>query len=164
MAVRPRLRGLLILAVALVLFSACATAGGSHPLSGATATTGPITVTTNLASYTVGDAIGVIVTNSSKTEFFTQDGKSACTVVLLERYDTQKATWTRMDPCNNGQATQTFAIAENSSVPYTLAPNSSGDPNAWQSGTYRLTVTYSSQPDGISNPQEAHSAAFAVKG
>lgn len=164
MGVRPRLRGLLILAVALVLFSGCAATSSAHTTAGTTATTGPVTVTTNLPSYTTGDAIGVTVTNTSKTDFYTQDGKSACTVVQLERYDSQKATWTHVDLCNNGQAIQVFTIAESSSVPYTLAPNSPGDTNAWQSGTYRVAVTYSSQADGVSNPQEAHSAAFNIKG
>ncbi len=164
MAVRLRWRGVFILAAALVLFSACASATASHPLTGTTATAGPVTVTTNLASYTTGEAIGVVVTNSSKTGYYTQDGKSACTIVQLELFDTKTGAWKPVDLCNNGQATQTFLLAESSSVPYTLAPTSTSDLNTWQSGTYRVSVTYSTQADGVTNPQTAHSAAFVIKG
>jgi len=158
-----RWRGWLFLAAALFLFSACSTATVSHPITGVTATTGPVTVTTNLPHYTTGDAIGAIVTNNSKSQYYTQNGKSACTTVQLEVYDASSGTWKRVAPCNGGQPTQTLLIAESSSVPYTLAPTSQSDPNAWQPGTYRVSVTYSSQPDGITNPQEAHSAAFTVR-
>lgn len=157
-------RGLLILAAALVLFSACASASSTHPITGVTATTGPVTVTTNQATYTVGDPIGAVVTNNSKTDYYTQDGKSACTVVQLEQYDAKNGAWVRVDTCNASQATQTLLIAESSSVPYTLAPTSGADLNAWQPGTYRVSVTYTTQADGITSPQEAHSAAFTVKG
>lgn len=158
-----RWRGWLILAAVLFLFSACSSAGASHPITGTTATTGPVTVTTNLPHYTTGDAIGAIVTNNSKTQYYTQNGKSACTVVALERYDATSGAWKRVDACNGGQPTQTLLLADSSSVPYTLAPTSESDVNAWQPGTYRISVTYSTQPDGISDPQEAHSAAFVVK-
>jgi hypothetical protein len=164
MAAPLRWRGWLILAAALVLFSACSTAGASHPISGSTATTGPVTVTTNLSTYTTGDAIGATVTNSSKSGYYTQDGKSACTVVQLERYDSKTGAWTHMDSCNNAQPTQTLSIAESTSVPYTLAPTSASDVNSWESGTYRVSVAYTTQPDGITSPQEAHSAAFTVTG
>ncbi|HZC07733.1 MAG TPA: hypothetical protein VE338_19000 [Ktedonobacterales bacterium] len=157
-----RWRGWLILVAALVLFSACSSATVSHPITGVTATTGPVTVTTNLSHYTIGDAIGVTVTNNSKSQYYTQDGKSACSIAQLERYDATTGAWKPMDSCNGGKATQTLLIAESASVPYTLAPSSSSDVNAWQSGTYRVSVTYSTQPDGITNPQEAHSAAFTV--
>lgn len=159
-----RWRGWLILAATLLLFSACATTSASHPITGAVATTGPVTVTTNLSAYTTSDAIGATVTNNSKTAYFTQNGKSACTVVQLERFDATTGKWGRVDGCGNAQPTQTLTIAESTSVPYTLAPTSPSDVNAWQAGTYRIAVAYSTQADGITNPQEAHSAAFTVKG
>ncbi len=163
MALRLRLRGWLILAAALVLFSACANASASIPATGTDATTGPVTITTNLAMYATSDAIGVTVTNNSKSDYYTQDGKSACTIVQLERYDTTAGKWILVDLCNASQATQVLVIAQSSSVPYTLAPPSTTDLNAWQPGSYRVLVSYSIQADGATNLQEAHSADFNIK-
>ena len=165
MALRQRWRGLLMLPVALLLvslFSACSSGSTTHPITGVTATTGPVTVTTNFSTYTSGEPVGVTVTNSSKSDYYTQNGKSGCTIVQLEKFNAQKGLWLPVDTCNGSQATQTLAIAESTSVPYTLAPSSSADPNTWQPGTYRISVTYSSQGDGITSPQEAHSAAFTI--
>lgn len=165
MALRQRWRGLLMLPVALLLvslFSACASPSSTHSITGAAATTGPVTVTTNLSTYTSGEPVGATVTNSSKSEYYTQNGKSGCTIVQLEQFNTQKGLWSPVDICNGSQATQTLTIGESTSVPYTLAPSSSSDPNAWQPGTYRVSVSYSTQGDGITSPQEAHSAAFTI--
>lgn len=162
MAVRLRWRGLSILAAALVFFSACASATTSRPVTETTATTGSVTVTTNLPSFTTGDAIGATVTNSSKSDFYTQDGKSDCTIVQLERFNATTGAWTPVDLCNGAQATQVLLIAENSSVPFTLAPTSASDVNSWESGTYRVAVFYTTQADGATQVQEAHSAAFKI--
>lgn len=164
MAVRLRWRGLSILAAALVLFSACASATTTRVATETTATTGPVTVTTNLASYTTGDAIGATVTNSSKSGYYTQDGKSACTIVQLQRFDSATGAWKNVDLCNGSQATQVLLIAENSSVPFTLAPTSTSDVNSWVAGTYRVAVSYTTEVDGATKAQEAHSAAFKVTG
>ena len=159
-----RWRGWLILAATLLLFSACASNSTLHPITEASATTGPVTVTTNLASYTTSDAIGVTVTNTSKTAYYTRNGKSACTVVQIERFNAATGKWTPVDACAAGQQAQPLTIAASSSIPYTLAPTSASDANAWQAGTYRIVLTYSTQADGVTNPQQARSAAFAVKG
>ncbi len=162
MAVRLHWRGLLIVAAALTLLSACAVGGASHPIAGATATTGPVTVTTNLPTYTTGDAVGATVTNSSTTDFYAQDGQSACTIVQVEQYNGKTGAWTPVDACHNGQTTQILVVAQGTAVPYTLAPTSASDVNAWQPGTYRISITYSTQADGVTSPQVAHSAAFKV--
>jgi len=151
-----------MLTVALVLFSACASTTTKLPVVGTAATTGPISVTTNLSTYTSGEPIGATVTNSSKSDYYTQNGKSSCTMVQLEQYNAKTSAWTPVDSCNGSQPTQTLAIAEGTSVPYTLAPASTTDPNAWQPGTYRVAVQYTTQVDGVTNPQEAHSAAFTI--
>lgn len=164
MTALPRWRGWLILVATLLLFSACSTGGPSHGITGAAATTGPVTVTTNLSTYTTGDAIGATVTNNSKSDFYTQNGKSGCTIIQLEKFDAASGKWTRLDGCNGASPTQTLAIGENTSIPYTLAPTSSTDLNAWQPGTYRVSVAYTTQADGATSPQEAHSAAFTVTG
>jgi hypothetical protein len=84
--------------------------------------------------------------------------------VQLEKYDTKTGAWTHVDLCNGSQATQVFMIAESSSVPFTLAPTSDSDVNAWDPGTYRVAVAYSTAADGATGIQEAHSTAFTING
>ena len=164
MAARLRWRGWLLLIATTLLVSACSSACPSHPISGATATAGAVTVTTNASTYSINDAIGVIVTNNSKSDFYTQKGKSGCAIVQLEQYSATTGQWTRLDGCNGAAPTQTLVISAGSSVPFTLAPTSSADQNAWQPGTYRLSISYTTQSDGISGSEVAHSASFKVKG
>lgn len=162
MALRLRWQGWLVVVVALLLLSGCATTTGKTTIEGSKATTGPVVVTTDLASYPTGQVIGVLVTNGSATNYYTRDGKSGCSVVQLEQYNSGTGKWTNVDPCVGASAIQTLTIAPSTGVPYTLAPNSPADVNAWQAGTYRVAVLYSTAGDGATNAQEAHSAAFTV--
>jgi len=135
----------------------------SKPPAGVTATKGPVTVTTNLSAYSVNDAIGVTVSNTAATDYYAASGKSACVIIQLERYNTTKGVWEAVDACPTPQTGQIFALAKNSQQPFTLAPTSSADSNAWDAGLYRVTVTYSANSDGATNAQQAHSAAFNVR-
>lgn len=162
MALRLRWQGWLVLVTALVLFSGCASSSGKTTVEGTKATTGPVVVTTDLATYPAGQAIGVIVTNASSTNYYARDGKSGCSLVQLERYDSGSRKWIAMDPCVGVQTVQTLTIAPSTAVPYTLAPNSPADPNSWQTGQYRVSVQYSTAADGTASAQEAHSAAFTI--
>jgi hypothetical protein len=164
MVLRPRWYGALILVAALALLAACGGGSSSRAIRGATATTGPVTITTNLATYTTGDAVGVTVTNASKSDYYAKDGASACTIVQLERYNTGSGAWDKVDTCNGSQQVQVYVIAKGSAVPYTLAPTSASDVNSWEAGTYRIAVSYSTNADGATQAVEAHSAAFTITG
>jgi hypothetical protein len=164
MVVRPRWYGALILVAALALLAACGVGPTSHSISGVTATTGPVTITTNLATYTTGDAVGVTVTNASKSDYFAKDGNSGCTIVQAQRYNSGTGAWDPVDTCMGSQQIQVYVIAKGASVPYTLAPTSSSDVNSWDTGTYRISVSYSTNADGVTQAQEAHSAAFTITG
>lgn len=146
----------------VVALTACGSGATTKPPAGSAATTGPITITTDRAHYTVSDAIGVNVSNTSKTDYYTLDGKSGCVIVQLERYSTKKKAWQKLDPCASQIAVQAYAIAQNSQEQFTLPPGSSADPNSWDTGLYRITVTYSTKADGVTSPQEANSAAFQI--
>lgn len=167
MRVHRRWSGLLSCVVGLLVLAGmtgCAT-GGSHN-SGPRdvgATTGPVVVATNLSAYSISDAIGVTITNNASADYYATSGKSACAIIQLERYNTLKAAWEPVDACASPGQNQTFAIAKNSQQQFTLAPNSSADPNAWQPGLYRVTVMYSSNPDGSTDAQQARCAAFNVR-
>ncbi|MDE3230675.1 MAG: hypothetical protein KGO05_12420 [Chloroflexota bacterium] len=164
MVLRPRWYGALILVAALALLAACGGGSSSRAVNGAAATAGPVTITTNFATYTTGDAVGVTVMNASKADYYAKDGASACTIVQLERYNTGSGVWDKVDACNGSQQVQVYVIAQGSAVPYTLAPTSPSDVNSWEAGTYRIAVSYSTASDGATQVEEAHSAAFTIKG
>lgn len=164
MALRPRWYGALILVAALASLAACGGGTTLHAISGATATTGPVTITTNLATYTTGDAVGVTVTNASKSDYFAKDGNSGCAIVQLEKYNAGSGAWAKVDACVGSQQVQVYVIAKGSAVPYTLAPTSASDVNSWEAGTYRISVSYSAESDGVTKALEAHSAAFSISG
>ena len=150
--------------VCMTALAACGSGTVSKPPTETAATTGPVTVTTNLSAYSVNDAIGVIVSNTSTTtDYYTVNGKSACVIVQLERYNTTKGVWEPVDNCPSQGTAQTFAIAKNSQQQFTLAPVSSADANAWEAGLYRVTVTYSANSDGATSPQQARCVAFNIR-
>lgn len=165
---RVRWRGSRLLAsliglVCVVALVACASSTDSKSATGTAATTGPVTVTTNLSVYSVNDAIGVTVSNASSTDYFAVSGKSACALIQLERYNTAKSAWEPVDTCPSRGTEQVYMIAKNAQQQFTLAPNSSADPNAWVAGLYRVTVTYSTNGDGVTNPQLARCAAINIR-
>jgi hypothetical protein len=166
MQVHRRWSGLLSSVVGLLMLAgltSCATGSHNSGRGNMDATTGPVVVTTNLSAYGISDAIGVTVTNNAPSDYFATSGKSACVIIQLERYNTLKAVWEPVDGCAAQEQNQTFAIAKNSEQQFTLAPNSSADPNAWQPGLYRITLMYSSNPDGSTNAQQARCVAFNVR-
>lgn len=153
-----------LLGVACVtMLTACLGGTPSKPPTGTAATKGPVTVATNLSTYSVNEAIGVIVSNSDSTDYYAVSGKSECVTIQLERYSTTKKVWEPVDVCPTPGTTQAYAIAKNSQQQFTLVPTSSADINAWDAGLYRVTVTYSPKSDGITDARQAHSAAFSIR-
>lgn len=166
MRVHRRWSGLFSCVVGLLILAGmtgCASRSGSSGPQNADATTGPVVVSTNLSAYSISDAIGVTVSNNAPTDYYATSGKSACVIIQLERYNTLKATWEPVDGCASQDQSQAFAIAKDSQQQFTLAPNSSADPNAWQPGLYRVTLMYSSNADGSTNAQQARCVAFNIR-
>lgn len=134
------------------------------PPSSLKASSGPITLATDLSSYSTGQAIGVIVTNNSKQTYYSLDNRSGCSIVQLQQYNSGKKQWVSVDGCQGYGAAQSLEIAPGLSEPFTLAPTSAGNPNAWDTGTYRVVVAYTTNPDGVSNETLAYSAGFTIHG
>ena len=61
--------------VCIAALAACGSGTVSKPPTGTTAITGPVTVTTNLSAYSVNDAIGIDISNTSTTDFYAVSGK-----------------------------------------------------------------------------------------
>jgi hypothetical protein len=150
--------------VLLALLAGCgsgATAGVARP----TPTAGALRLATDRASYATHDPIGVTVANSGGADLYARDDRSACTFVQLQRYDATKQQWLSVDGCPPATTSpRPLVIPSGMSEPFTLAPGSTSDPNAWVLGTYRVGCAYSANPDGITGEQVAYSAGFTING
>lgn len=148
--------------VALILFAGCQ----SNSPSGAAntkATTGPVQVTLDHTAYGVNDPFGVTVSNTSKSVYYSLDGKSACTILELQQYNATKRQWEITTPCTVASPIHSLQVPSGIAEPFSLAPGSPSDENSWQRGTYRIAVVYSDNADGKTGAQTAYSTAFVVR-
>ncbi|HLY32721.1 MAG TPA: hypothetical protein VKQ36_16985, partial [Ktedonobacterales bacterium] len=83
-------------------------------------------------------------------------------IVQLQQYVGGATGWASVDPCDSVQATQTLQITPGLQEPFTLAPSAKDNPNAWDAGTYRVLVSYTTNADGVTDPQDAYSAGFTI--
>jgi hypothetical protein len=158
------LLALALLTLPLALLAGCDSGpatGGARP----TATGGALNLTTDKRTYAVHDPIGVTVANTGGGDLYARDGRSACTFVQLQRYDTGKAQWVSVDGCSQAETSpRPLVIHGGMSEPFTLAPGSPSDPNAWEPGLYRVGCAYGANPDGSTGEQIAYSAGFTISG
>lgn len=151
---------LLATVCALGSLSACSnssTSGKALP----TATSGNIKIAVAKAQYTANEPVGVTVTNTSSQTYYAVSGRSACTYLQLQEYDAAKNTWLNVSACPAANPTP-LQISPKLSLPFTLAPNSNSDPNAWDPGTYRVVLAYGTNADGSNTSTLAYSAAFTI--
>ncbi len=161
----PRAARRLALACGLLATLALASACSSKTPTTAipTATPGDIQLTTDLSRYSVSQAIGVTVTNaSSKTTYYTQDGRSNCSIVQLEQYVGGKTPWVAVDPCTSINPPQTLQLPAGIQEPFTLSPTSKDNTNAWDPGEYRIAISYTTQKDGVTDSVTAYSVGFTI--
>jgi hypothetical protein len=147
--------------LALVL-AGCAAAAQSPLGPTPTATSGALRLTTDESAYTLTTPIGVTLTNAGSTDLYALDGRSACAVVQLQRYDSSARNWISVVGCSQAASPRVNRIAAGVSIPFTLAPTSSSDPNKWDHGVYRVAVAYSANPDATTDGQIAFSAGFTI--
>jgi hypothetical protein len=161
----PRLKfnvALTLLAALSVLgcLAACSTnAVSAKPLP--TATTGDIRITINQKQFNVSDPVGVTVTNTGNDTYYAFTGRSGCTFLQLQQYTAATNTWKNVFGCQGTNPT-TVQITPQISEPFTLAPNSASNPNAWDPGTYRVALPYGTQPEGSDTSLVAYSGAFTI--
>ena len=148
--------------VVLILLAGCQ-ANSKNAVAAAKATTGPVRIVLDHSAYGVSDPIGVTVSNVSKDLYYTIDGKSACTMLELQQYDSAKKQWAMVSGCTIAEPLNALQMPAGISEPFSLTPGSSSNEDAWQSGTYRVAVLYSANPDGKTDAQTAYSATFAIR-
>lgn len=147
----------------MLMLSGCAAtavspSGGPAP----TATSGALRITTDHASYASATPIGVAVSNAGDADLYALDGRSACAIIQLQRYDATAHKWISVVGCSQASGQRVNRIAAGVTIPFTLAPTSSGDPNKWDGGMYRVAAAYSANADGTTDGQIAFSTGFTI--
>jgi hypothetical protein len=126
------------------------------------ATSGALRLTTDHGAYTLTTPIGVTVTNTGGTDLYALDGRSGCAIVQLQRFDTSTSNWVSVVGCSQATSPRADRIAAGVSIPFTLAPTSSADPNKWDRGVYRVAVAFSANADATTDGRLAFSAGFTI--
>lgn len=130
-----------------------------------TATPSSVQIAIDRTGYTVTQAIGVTISNTSaKTDYYAVTGKSVCTYFQLEQYNASKNSWVPVDGCQSADQPRSLLIPHASSLPYTLAPYSTANQNQWAPGTYRISLQYTTDSTGSGGFQTAYSSGFTITG
>ena len=158
----------LVLAAMTLLVTAHLTAcslGSAKGVALPTATPGDIQISVDHKSYALNQVIGVTISNTATaTDYYAMTGKSVCTYLQLEEYNSGKKTWVSVDGCQTADQPHLLLIQHASSLPFTLAPSSSANQNQWEAGTYRVSLQYTSDSTGSGGFQTAYSAGFTISG
>jgi hypothetical protein len=162
---RPWQRLSSLVALAAILGLGSLTACNSNAVDSKalpTATAGGIRIAVGHTHYGINDPVGVTVTNTSSNQtYYAVSGRSGCTYLQLQQYDAVKKSWVSVFGCPGANPTP-LEITPQLSEPFTLAPNSSTNPDAWDPGTYRVALLYSTNSDGTSSPLLAYSSAYTI--
>jgi hypothetical protein len=145
-----------------LMATGCAQVGQLAPDPKPTATAGDLRLTTDRSAYTLISPIGVTVTNTGKGDLYAVDGRSACAIIQLQRYDSATRIWRSLVGCAQATSPRVNRLVAGAAVPFTLAPTAPSDPNRWESGLYRVAVAYSADQDGASGALIAFSQGFSI--
>jgi len=162
-ALAPASIGALIVVLALVLVG-CDSPNATVKVPVPTAAPGAVQITIDRRQYAPSQPIGVIVKNTSQTEYYALDGQSSCTFLQLQHFDATKKVWVIVEGCERVSQANALAIPAGLSEPFTLAPGTkTSNPNAWDAGVYRIAISFSAQADAGGAAQAAYSAGFVVQ-
>ncbi|HEX6122271.1 MAG TPA: hypothetical protein VFY89_03880 [Ktedonobacterales bacterium] len=157
-----RWAGLAALAGLMALVLGACAGGSSSGIVIPTATAGQLRLSTDRATYSVSQPIGITVSNTSGNNYYALTGHSACTFLQMQRYDSAHKQWNDVNACGDGAPAQVLLIRGHMSEPLSLAPGATPSANTWQPGTYRIALSYSAKSDGTSDPQVAYSQGFTI--
>src|SRR5207244_1969271 len=130
---------------------------------------GEVSVRLDAGGYRVGAVIPVTVSNGMDRPVYTEDFKTACSIVILQRGD--GGGWTDITGCALGRPTATVTIGPGLGRQVEIDPASvhlnRGAPpgtRAFGAGTYRVKFTYRVEPAvGGEDPLTAYSPEFAIR-
>jgi hypothetical protein len=166
MRVAPRRLALLLLAaLALLGFSACAsTSTKAKAIILPTPTKGALSIAVDSATYKASQPIGVTVTNGGKVTYFATADQTDCTFLQLQQFDTKQNQWLRVSPCSSAGQTAALQIPGGLVEPFTLSPGIPGNSsyrNSWPAGEYRVALLFTDAATG-GHSAYAFSAGFIV--
>jgi len=151
-----------LLLLSLLLVAGCAFgAAPTGPIP--TATGGDVRLATDRGSYGTHTPVGLTLVNAGHSDYYAVDGRSGCTIVQLQRYDDQRNEWLSVDGCTTPSQPHVLVIRAGMREPFTLAPASASDANAWESGVYRVAAAFSTNDDGVTGEHIAYSAGFVIQ-
>jgi hypothetical protein len=125
---------------------------------------GQVTVALDAGEYAVGRKIRVTVHNGNDRPAYTEDFKTACSIVILQRKTSDG--WTDITGCALGRPTMTVKVEPGSADPIELDPASFHLKNgpAVGAGTYRVKLTYRTEPESTgTDPFTVYSPEFLVR-
>jgi hypothetical protein len=150
----------LSVAFVLMLLTGCKSHGSLDALP--TATSDSVQLALQNAKFGTSEPVGILVTNTGKTDVYAVDGQAACTILGMQEYSSQQNAWTPVDVCHDNAQPHVVVVRAGMSEPFTLPPASANDPNTWASGTYRIALTYSDSLAGKTASKVAYSQAFII--
>ena len=128
---------------------------------------GDVVVKLDAGGYRVGTVIHVTVSNGMDRPVYSEDFKTACSIVTLQRHDS--GGWSDITGCALGRPTVTVTVEPGSAERIELDPASfhlahgSGRP-AFGAGTYRVAFTYRLERAVAGDaPLAAYSPEFAIR-
>jgi hypothetical protein len=151
-----------MLLVFTLIVTGCAATPSSPLGPPPTATAGALRLATDHSAYSLTSPIGVTMTNASGGDLYATDGRSACAVIQLQRYNPSAREWVSVVGCPQATSPRVNRLTAAVSIPFSLAPTSLSDPNKWDRGLYRVAVAYSANPDATTDAQIAFSAGFII--
>lgn len=111
------------------------------------------------ASYRAGENVTVTVANGLDRTIYTEDFKTQCTIVILQRQTS--GSWTDITGCKLGRPTLTVSLKPGESRTITLAPDSFHV--TFGAGAFRIKFTYRMTAElGGDDPNVAYSTEFRV--
>jgi hypothetical protein len=126
-------------------------------------TVGKVQVRLGKAAYRSGEVIQVTVANGLDKPVYTEDFKTMCTIVTLQR--SQGGSWSDITGCALGRPTATVTLGPGLGQAVTIDPNSFHlRESPIGPGTYRVKFGYRLEQDPMGQePLTAYSPEFSVR-
>lgn len=115
---------------------------------------------TSKTLYRAGEAITVVITNSSRSPVLIFGGGFFCTIVQLQR--STSSGWTTFENCLSESPSAPVALDGGKAMRLTFSPNPRGTQSGLAPGVYRFTVMFQAGA-GLEDESVAYSRPFTIR-
>lgn len=122
----------------------------------ATVSPGPVRLVLGQTQFHPGDLVMVTVENGLSHSITTEDHRSNCTVIQLQKL--VDSSWQPVDKCNALTRTRLVEVAAGGSLQQRVGIPTGSD----AAGTYRMMLTYGSSDEQPTNSGPVFSSTFVV--